>query len=134
MSGVSLTSAAAAQSLTLTPKAPLRDVFATPLTTSREFAAGDTLTTYVEMYDNLRQPAARSVNVTIALRSDDGRVLRTITDERSSTAPTGRPGEHAFVAQIPLDVDPGIYVIHVEGRSTAGERPTVSRDIQIRVK
>jgi hypothetical protein len=133
MSGVSLTSAAAARSLTLTPKTPLRDVFTTPLTASREFTAGDTLTTYVEVYENLRKPAAHTVDLAVTLRSDEGRVVRTITDERSLTASAGQSGGEGFLAQVPLDVDPGIYVIHVEARSTAGERPTVSRDIQIRV-
>jgi hypothetical protein len=39
------------------------------------------------------------------------------------------------MAQVPLDdATPGIYVIHVEARANIGARPTVSRDIQIRVR
>jgi hypothetical protein len=133
LSGVSITSASAAASLTLTPQAPLRDIFATPMTASREFASGDALAVYAEVYENVRTRVAHVIDVRVALQSDDGRVVQTVSDERSS-AVLAAPGGQGFLTQIPLDVDPGIYVIHVEARSSLTDQPPVSRDIQIRVK
>jgi hypothetical protein len=61
-------------------------------------------------------------------------VVREVTDERSSTELQGKSGGYGFSARMPLDgVEPGLYVLHVEGVSRAGQT-TVSRDIQIRVR
>jgi hypothetical protein len=75
------------------------------------------------------------VDLTVDLRTDDGRVVSSTAEERSSKELGGRSGGYGFVAQVPLrDVEPGIYVIHVEARANMGARPTVARDIQIRVR
>jgi hypothetical protein len=62
-------------------------------------------------------------------------VVRNVTDERSSADLQGGSGGYGFAARLPLDdVEPGLYVLHVEGQARIGELPAVSRDIQIRVK
>jgi hypothetical protein len=69
------------------------------------------------------------------LRAEGGRVVQQVTDERSSTELQGSSGGYGFSPRLPLDgAEPGIYVIHVEGRSRINPDSVVSRDIQIRVK
>jgi hypothetical protein len=61
--------------------------------------------------------------------------VRTVAEERSSTELQGKRGGYGFNASLRLDdLVPGLYVIHVEARANAGERPTVGRDIQIRIR
>ena len=69
------------------------------------------------------------------LRAEGGRVVQAVTDERSSTELQGTSGGYGFQARLPLqDVEPGLYVIHVEGRSRVNPDSVVSREIQIRVR
>jgi hypothetical protein len=57
-----------------------------------------------------------------------------VNDQRSSTELQGKSGGYGFTAALPLNVEPGRYLVHVEARSTAGDRPAVSREILIRVR
>jgi len=136
MSGVTVTSTSADALVTSAPKAPpLGTLLPSPPTAAREFARGETLTVYAEVYENLRNRAAHLVVLTTELRSDAGRVVHTVSEERSSKELGGRSGGYGFRAQLPLAaMEPGIYVIHLEGRANIGDRPTAARDIQIRVK
>lgn len=135
MSGVALTSRLLANAPTLTPKNPLRDFLPAPPTTTREFSADDTIVLFTEVYDNLKTPAAHTVELTATLRADDGREIRSVSDERSSSELTGGTGGFGFRADLPLEgASPGLYVIHVEARANIGDRPVVSRDVTIRVK
>ena len=69
------------------------------------------------------------------LRAEGCTVVRKVSEDRSSSELQGKRGGYGFAAQLPLnDVAPGIYVLHVEARVNAGNRPTVSKDIQIRVQ
>ena len=56
------------------------------------------------------------------------------SEERSSSELQGRGGGYGFRPVLPLDVDPGLYVVHVEARANIGDRPIAVRDIPIRVK
>jgi VWFA-related protein len=135
MSGISLTSRAAAQLLTVRPKDPLRDFLPGPPTTVRAFDASDTIALFAEVYENLRTRTAHTVDLTATLRTDDGRVIRTISEQRSSTELQGAPGGFGFRAELPLEgAAPGLYVIHVGAQANTGDRPLVSRDVQIRIK
>ena len=134
MSGVALTSSSASQAFTAPVKDPLRDLLPSPPTAVREFARGDRLTLYTEVYENRRDRAAHTVSLKAELRSDEGRVLQAFEEDRSSTELGGRAGGYGFRAELPLDVEPGIYVIHVEAQANISGRPTVGRDVQIRVK
>ena len=50
--------------------------------------------------------------------------MREVTEERSSTDVQGRSGGYGFAARLPLDgVEPGLYVLHVEGQPRIGELP-----------
>jgi hypothetical protein len=135
MGGVSLTAASAGQSPTIKPKDPLGDFLPGPPTAEREFERGDLLVLFTEFYENGRNAAAHSLDFKAELRAEGGRVVQAVTDERNSAELQGSSGGYGFNARLPLeDVEPGLYVIHVEGRSRVNQDAVVSRDIQIRVR
>ena len=134
LSGVSLTSRAAAGVVTSEAKVAMRTVLPGPPTTRREFDRGDAITAYVEVYENVRNRAAHTVSLKTVLRTDEGRVIQSVDQDRSSSELQGRSGGYGFRAELPLDVDPGLYVIHLEAQARIGDQPTVSRQVQIRVR
>ena len=135
MSGVALTSRQLANAPTLTPKNPLRDFLPAPPTTTREFSADDSIALFAEVYDNMKTAAAHTVDLTATLRADDGREIRSVSEQRSSSELTGATGGFGFRADLSLEgAEPGLYVIHIEARANAGDRPVASRDVTIRVK
>ena len=135
MSGIALTSLGAAEVTTIAPKNPLRDFLPGPATASREFMTGDTITLFGEVYENQRNTAAHMIDIKTELRAEGARVIRNTSEQRSSTELQGPSGCYGFTARIPLsDVAPGLYVLHVSAQALAGDRPQVSRDIQIQVR
>jgi hypothetical protein len=121
--------------MTMNQKTPFASSLPGNITSTREFAAGDTLGIFAEVYETLKNATSHTVTLTAQLRAEGGTVVRAVSDERSSTELQGTRGGYGFSAQLPLtDIVPGLYVIHVEARANAGDRPTVSRDIQIRVR
>ena len=135
MSGVALGSAATARIMTMNSKTPFASALPGNITSTREFAVGDMLGVYAEVYETLKNATSHTVTLTAQLRAEGGTVVRAASDERSSTELQGTRGGYGFAAQLPLtDVTPGLYVIHVEARANTGERPTVSKDVQIRVR
>jgi VWFA-related protein len=133
MSGVSLTSKALSDVTTMRPKDPLKGVLPGPITAAREFPRGDVITLFAEIYENAAK-AIHTIELTAELRSEGGRAVGRVNEQRSSTELQGKSGGYGFTAALPLNVDPGRYVIHVEGRSSTGDRPSVSREILIRVR
>ena len=135
MSGVTIGSAATSRIMTVNSKTPFASTIPGNITAQREFDAGDTLAVYAEVYETLKDATSHTVALTAELRAEGGTVVRTVSDERSSSELQGKRGGYGFSAQLPLnDVAPGLYVIHVEARANAGNRPTVSKDVQIRVR
>ena len=135
MSGVALTSRAAAEAPTVKPKDPLADYLPGPPTTMREFTRDDTVALFAEFYENMPGSQAHMLEFKAELRAEGGRVVQSVTDQRSSTDLQGGSGGYGFSARLPLDdAEPGLYVIHVEGQARIGDLPVVSRDIQIRVR
>ncbi len=132
MSGLVLTSGAAAG--TPTPKADpeLAKVLPAPPTTARTFAAGDALAIFTEVYDN-KPGTPHSVDITASVLADDGHVVYKTEDVRQSSELGGTRGGYGYTAEIPLkDVAPGLYVLRVEARSRLGGDP-VTREVQFRV-
>ena len=135
MSGVAIGSTATAQIMTVNAKTPFASALPGNITSTRVFDAGDRLGIYTEVYEALKDATPHTVALTAQLRAEGGTVVRSVSDERSSSELKGTRGGYGFSAQLPLDdVAPGLYVIHVEARVNAGNRPTVSKDIQIRVR
>ncbi len=134
MSGVALTSTLAGRMPTIKPKDPLGDFLPGPATAVREFDAADTIALFAEIYENERSNQPHAIDLRAELRDEGGKAVREVTEERSSTEIKGGGG-FGFAARLPLDgLKPGLYVLHVEAQSRAGDRPSTSRDIQVRVK
>jgi hypothetical protein len=135
MSGVAVTSRVAAEAPTVKVKDPLADFLPGPPTTRREFSRDDTLAIFVEFYENTPGAQAHQLEFKAELRAEGGRVVQSVTDQRSSTDLQGGSGGYGFSARLALDdAEPGLYVIHVEGQARIGDMPVASRDIQIRVR
>ena len=108
---------------------PIGDVLPGPPTASRTFAPGETLVLYAEVYENTRTTAAHPIFMTTELRDGDGRVVRTVSEQRSSTDPQRKSGGYAFAPRVSLeDVPPGRYLLHVETRSALGGKAGHARD------
>jgi len=133
MSGVAITSVAASLAPTVRAKNPLGDFLPGPPVATREFTAGDTLMFFTEFYEN-GAGNPHKVDLKAELRAGDGRVVLTATEERESGEVKGRGG-YGFGGRLPLsDLTPGLYVLHLEGKSRVGADNVASRDIQIRIK
>jgi hypothetical protein len=135
LSGVTIGSSATARIFSMNTKTAFASTLPGNVTATREFDPGDVIGLYVEAYENLKNATPHTVTFTAELRADGGTAVRTVSEDRSSTELQGKRGGYGFNAQLPLtDVAPGIYVIHVEARANTGDRPTVGKDIQIRVR
>jgi VWFA-related protein len=135
LSGVTLGSDATSRIGTMNAKNGFASTIPGNVSATRDFAAGDVLGLYVEAYENLQKTTSHTVSFTAELRAEGGTAVRKVSEDRSSNELQGKRGGYGFSAQLPLkDVAAGIYVIHVEARANTADRPTVSRDIQIRVR
>jgi VWFA-related protein len=135
MSGLVLTStlAAAGPAVGLAADDDLRKMLPAPPTVSREFRASEELALVAEVYDN-QGGTPHKVDIATTLRTDDGREVFRIADERSSTELGGKRGGYGYAARIPLKgLAPGLYVLRVEAKSTLGKSTKAGREIQIRV-
>jgi hypothetical protein len=95
-------------------------------TLSREFASGTQISLYVEAYDNHGRNST-PIELKVEVRGQQGQVVRSGSDRRARTA----KGTETFVVAVPLDVNPGTYVLRVEATMGAD---AASRDIPIRVR
>jgi len=121
--------------MTMNAKSPFAASLPGNITSTRVFDAGDTLGMYVEAYESLKDTTPHTVTLTAELRAEGGTAVRKVSEERSSSELQGKRGGYGFSAQLPLgDVAPGIYVIHVEARANVRDQPTISKDIQIRIR
>ncbi len=137
MSGLALTSTTALDGVTVSPKDPLASFLPAPLMATREFSANDTLALFAEFYENLpANTPAHKVDVTTTIRADDGRILSQSDEELDSGELTKGRGGFGFTTRIQLgSLEPGLYVIHVQGHSRiAKPEEGIGRDIQIRVR
>jgi hypothetical protein len=136
MGGVAITSTAAGEVTTVKARDPLADFLPGPATAGREFGRDEGLAIFTEFYENQGSgAAAHQLEFRAELRAEGGTVVKEAVEERSSTEVEGRSGGYGFTPRFTLDdVEPGLYVLHIQGRSLIGDRPTVSRDIQLRVR
>ncbi|MEZ5283383.1 MAG: VWA domain-containing protein [Vicinamibacterales bacterium] len=133
MSSVALTSAASSVAPTARVKDPLQQLLPGPIATYREFPQADELALFAEIYDNSgNQP--HKVDITASLAAEGGQSVFQTREERDSSELKGSSGGYGFSARVPLkDVAPGLYVLRVEAQSRLGDRPSVSREIIVRV-
>ena len=134
MSGLLMTSVRATQIPTMRQDAELKELLPGPPTTAREFSPSDTLALFTEIYDN-RASAPHSVEIRTMLRGDDGSLVFSDSQERSTKELQAARGGFGHTAQIPLSgVQPGRYVLKVEARSTLSGSSPVAREILIRIR
>ena len=66
---------------------------------------------------------------------DDGRVLFTTDDERSSKELEGKKGGYGYTAKIPLEqLAPGRYVLRVDAQTLLTNGGTATRELEFRVR
>ena len=108
-----------------------KDALPAPVTVRRTFDRAETLTSYVEVYDN-SSPMAHALEVVTNVRSGaDGRSVFEARDRRDVEAgKTTRT--HGFRTPVPLkDLPPGMYVLRVEAK--AGNQSGV-REVPFSIK
>jgi hypothetical protein len=150
MSGIDISSVAAARGVPLRSPQPLRPAADAP-TARRDFDGSDTLTLFTEVYEGHRRlhegptqgaPADpdfqergdHTVHAFAELRARDGSILLTSPGRRVSNGEQAA-GMHAFVTQVPLSgVPSGQYTIRLKARANIGEADTVTREVPIRVR
>ena len=127
--------AATTYSLTVNGKSVTTIAAGSVNATATALAAAWNAATEAEFAEQTASANTDTVTLTAELRAEGGTAVRKVSEERSSSELQGKRGGYGFSAQLPLgDVTPGIYVIHLEARANVGDRPTVSKDIQIRVR
>jgi hypothetical protein len=134
MSGVSLTSSTAKDTVTVWPGTarPLDTKLPSPITAARTFFSDETVTLYAEVYENGKR--APQPDFKVELRSDAGRVVSSLPGGTASKSSSGSGTTYGFVSAVKLDgASPGAYVLHVEATNTA-TKSTVTRDIPIHVR
>lgn len=133
ISGLALTSATSGLVPTARPKDPLAKMLPGPMTTFRDFVAGDELALFAEIYDNSgSQP--HKVDIEASLRAEGGQAVFQTREERDSSELAGGPGGYGFMARVPLtDVAPGLYVLRVSGKTRVGNEPEAVRETIVRI-
>jgi hypothetical protein len=147
MAGVTLSSLSAAPAVTVTSGAHSRVPLPTIPTPRRDFQVGENIAIFTEVYESrkrLEESPARgtsadpgdagdhTTHLVLELRSDDGSIVKTIAAQ--PLLDRRRPGAHAFVGRLTLDVPTGRYVIRVKARANIGKPDEATRDIPLRVK
>jgi VWFA-related protein len=134
VSGIAITSISAGRMLTANPDEQLKAVLPGAPTAMRDFPRNDTLALFAEVYDN-QSSAPHRVTITSSILADDGRVLFTASDERSSDELQGKKGGYGYTREIPLSqFPPGRYVLRIDARTTLANGGTASREVEIRVR
>ena len=136
LSGVALASTAD-RSVYSPPKPgfdPFNGLLPGPPSALREFPANSEISAAVEVYDNKPTPV-HGIDVAARVRADDGRVVFTKQEERSSDELHGTPGGFGYTFRIPLEGwAPGLYVLEVEAKTRLNNAEAVRRVIQFEVR
>jgi hypothetical protein len=133
MSGIALTSMANSTAVTVNTDEPLRGVLPAPPGALRSFGQNDEIALFAEVYDNAGN-IPHGVDITTTITSEQGTVVYTAEEQRSSTELQGKSGGYGYTARIPLaDIAPGPYVLTLTARSRLSGNPTTTRHIRFDV-
>ena len=100
----------------------------------REFPNDSEIAVAAEVYVNKLTPTHR-IDITATVKADDGRVVFTNSEERSSEELHGTPGGFGYATRIPIKGwAPGLYVLTIEAKSRLTDVEPVSRVIQFEVR
>lgn len=134
ISGLTLTSLAAARVPTPQPEKAFLDVVPEVPTTWREFRASDTLTLFADVYDT-RVSTPHRVAIATTITADDGRVAFNAADERRSEELGTKGGGYGHQVKIPLrGFTPGRYVLRLEARMLLAQGTTAARELEFTVR
>ena len=134
LSGLFLTSASASQIPTANPDPEFKDVLRASPAALRDFPRGDQLSYFAEVYDN-QTKIAHKVSIKATIIADDGKVVYTNTNERSSTELQGQRGGYGYSGDVSLkEFAPGRYVFRVEARALVSDSETSMREVEFRVR
>ena len=112
---------------------PFNGLLPGPPSAKRDFPNNSEVAIAAEVYVNKPTPTHR-IDITATVKSDDGSVVFTDSEERSSEELHGTPGGFGYTARIPIkDWKPGLYVLSLEAKSRLGGDP-VSRLVQFEVR
>jgi VWFA-related protein len=134
MSGLVITSATASAVPTARADDQFKDVLPAAPTTIREFPRQDEVATFVEVYDNETRTPHR-VEIKTTVLADAGTAVFSTSDERRSEELGAKGGGYGHTTRIPLKgFAPGRYLLRTEARSLLANGPTVSRELEFRVR
>lgn len=133
MSGIALASKGSGAAVTANPDPGFKDVLPGPATATREFARGDTLSLFAEVYDN--QSAPHKVAIKTTVTGENGQAAFTTGDERSTSELQGKKGGFGYTAAVPLaGLAPGRYVLRVEAQAQISNGDRAARELEFRVR
>jgi VWFA-related protein len=134
ISGIALTASGALDDVTVRAEDPFAGILLGPPVAARAFTRADVIALLAEVYENgVTDAPPHVIDVSAVVRAADGRVVFENREERSSSARAS--GAHRYGVQIPLDgLQPGRYVITVEGRLRGPGGAAARRDVVIEVR
>ena len=134
ISGLALTSGAAARVPSPQPEKGFLEIVPEVPTTWREFPSGDTIKLFTHIYDT-RTSTPHRVAVTTTVTGDDGRVAFSNADERRSEEISNKTSGFVHQLQIPLrGYAPGRYVLRLEARIMLEDGPVAARELEFTVR
>ncbi|HJZ71971.1 MAG TPA: VWA domain-containing protein [Vicinamibacterales bacterium] len=133
ISGLVLTSGLGAALPTVRADEQLKQVLPGPAISSRSFPQNDEIVLFTEVYDN-EGSKPHKVDIVTTIRTDEGREVFKTDETRDSTDLGGARGGYGYTTKIPLkELEPGKYVLKVEGKSRLGNDPAVGRELRIEI-
>jgi VWFA-related protein len=127
MSGLLVSSRAAASTVTARGDAELQKMMNAPPVSLRSFPQNDDVSVLAEVYDRTGT-TPHTVDIVTTIAAPEGRVVFERSDQRSSSELQGANGAYVHTARLPVsELAPGRYVLTVEARSRLGH--TTSRQI-----
>jgi VWFA-related protein len=100
----------------------------------REFPNNSEIAAAVEVYDNKPAPAHR-IDIATKVKADDGRVVFSNSEERSSDELHGTPGGFGYSVRIPIQGwPPGLYVLEIEAKSRLANAEPATRLVPFEVQ
>jgi VWFA-related protein len=134
MSGLVLTSSRAVDTPSANMDQDLKAMLPGPPTTRRVFSAGEELALAAEVYDS-QGATPHKVDIATTVQAEDGRVMFTTAEERSSSELGGKTGGFGYTTRVPLkELAPGLYLLKVEARSRLGRDTAAAREVQFRIQ
>ena len=121
MSGLLVTSRAATATVTARGDPELQKFMKLPPAGLRTFPQTDDVSVVTEVYDRSGS-TPHTVDITMAVKAGDGKVVFEHNDQRSSSELQGANGAYLQTVAVPVrDLAPGSYVLTVQAKSRLGQ-------------